>query len=118
MAPAAARYPQAGVYLRAAQRAFARTAQGGTIRLFWSDAGYDAAGWRREFLAALDRRINAKGALPVATARWRKLDADWQRGTWQFSRRVNTPRLIVRVREAPAEWRAKLAHRLTRPDEE
>lgn len=112
------RYPMAGTYLRACRRAFEFTAQGGRIRLFRDGSDYDAVGWRREFLAALDRRICVKGELPVAAARWRKLDPDWQRHTWQFSRRVNTPRLIVRVSEAPFEWREKFAYRLTRPEDE
>lgn len=43
----------------------------------------------------------------------RKWASDWWWPTWRLSRDVNTRRLVVRVRQCPKEFRARLAHRLS-----
>lgn len=48
---------------------------------------------------------------------YRKLDSQWQRHTSQLARRVNTPRLIVRGSEVPAEFRERLKHRIHTEDD-
>ncbi len=121
------RYPNAGWYLRNCREAFRITDAGGRFQMghhgVFGEYGPEGGDgyvkpWRREFLDALDRRINARGGLAVATAKWRRLDPDWQRAALQLAGRVNTPRLIVRSPECPKEFRARLAHRLTDPKEE
>ena len=117
------RYPSAGWYLRNCLEAFRITDAGGRFRMgragWYGEYGPEGDGyvkpWRREFLDALNRRMNAYGGLSVAVAPWRRLGADWQRTVWQFARRVNTPRLIVRIAECPLEYRRRLVHRLTDP---
>lgn len=47
---------------------------------------------------------------------WRKLDDDWQNAARRIARAVNTPRLVVREREAPREFRARLRHRFSADD--
>jgi hypothetical protein len=126
MATATGRYPNAGWYLRNCRDAFRVTAAGHRFRMghhgsrgeYGPDGDRYVKPWRREFLDALDRRMNAYGGLPVVTAKWRRLDDDWQRNVRQFAYRVNTPRLVVRIRECPPEYRVRLAHRLTDPTTE
>lgn len=43
--------------------------------------------------------------------------SDWERSAKQTAWRVNTPRLIVWVSEVPLEFRGRLAHRLTKPED-
>lgn len=43
--------------------------------------------------------------------------SDYERSTSHIARKVNTPRLIVRVSECPKEFREQLAHRLSRPED-
>lgn len=70
------------------------------------------------FRQALDKKISHREAgRECAHYNWRKLCPDWQRAAYQTAQRVNTPRLIVREREVPLEFRARLAHRLTRPED-
>jgi len=69
----------------------------------------DLRQFRTWFRRCLDERISARSA---PERPWRKLDPDWQRDAWHAARRVNTPRLIVRPHEIPAEFRARLRHRL------
>ena len=49
--------------------------------------------------------------------RGRKWSPDWQRAAMQTAARVNTRRLIVRTTEVPAEFRARLADRLSEVSE-
>lgn len=42
--------------------------------------------------------------------------SDSERATMQLARRVNTPRLIVRMSEVPREFRERLAHRIWAKD--
>ena len=53
--------------------------------------------------------INRKAGIP---------DAKPDSALWRFSRLVNTPRLIVRERDCPKRYRARLAHRLTTAEDE
>lgn len=119
-------YPNAGWYLRNCREAFRITDGGGRFRMghHGSHGEYGpehgdpyVKSWRQEFLDALNRRINVKGALPVATATWRRLESYWYWGAWRLARKVNTPRLRVYITETPLEFRARLAHRLTDPRE-
>jgi hypothetical protein len=47
--------------------------------------------------------------------RGRKWSSDWQRAALQTSHAVNTPRLIVRW--VPQDLKARLAHRVSAPDD-
>jgi hypothetical protein len=126
MTTATDHYPNAGWYLRNCREAFRVTAAGHRFRMghageygeYGPDGDRYVKPWRREFLDALDRRMNAHGGLPVATAKWRRLDPDWQASVWRLARAVNTPRLVVRIAECPKEYRVRLAHRLTDPTTE
>lgn len=62
----------------------------------------------REFRDALDDRINRK--LPWY-GRGRKWSSEWYWDAWRTARAVNDPRL--RVGWVPAEFRARLAERLS-----
>ncbi len=118
------RYPSAGWYLRNAREAFRLTDAGGWFSMgrheeygeYGPEGDRYIRSWRREFLAALDRRINAKGGLPIATASWRKLDPDWQRHARVDADRINragTQRLRVAVTEITTDdWRQRFRHRL------
>ena len=48
----------------------------------------------------------------------RKWEGDWQRAALQCSRRVNAWRVVVRPGDVPHDFRARLAHRITWPEEE
>lgn len=50
--------------------------------------------------------------------RGRKWESDWQRAALHCSRRVNAWRVIVRPGDVPKEFRARLATRITWPEEE
>jgi hypothetical protein len=63
----------------------------------------------REFRDGMHDRINRH---LTGFGHGRKWSNDWQRAVMQTASRVNTPRLIVRVREVPMHLRARLAHRL------
>jgi hypothetical protein len=71
----------------------------------------------RDFRNGLHARINSgvPRSAPWAPPppRGRKDDPDWQRAAHQLAARVNTPRLLVRVHECPAEFRARLSERLS-----
>ena len=116
------RYPHAGWYLRNCREAFRVTDAGGRFYMGHDTSeeyGPEGDGyvkpWRQEFLDALNRRMSAHGGLPVATAKWRRLEAEWWWSVYRLAHAVNTPRLVVRVSECPKEYRARLAHRLTDP---
>jgi len=59
-------YQYVSEYLRWVRACFAATAQGRAVKTSWAGPELDAKGWHREFMAALHRRINSKGHLPVA----------------------------------------------------
>ena len=48
----------------------------------------------------------------------RKWASDWWRSARHTANAVNMPRVIVRPPQIPMEFRARLAHRLTWPDDE
>ena len=52
--------------LRKANEAFNNNIK---VKLFWNDEPMDREGFRKEFLMALDRRINLKGNVPI-TKKW------------------------------------------------
>lgn len=68
-------YAHVSKMLRFYRWAFAETTAGRTIQIDWAGQPLDAAGWRREFQRALDRRINLKAGPPPP---WRKLDDLYQ----------------------------------------
>lgn len=114
-------YVTLGDGLRVALGAYVQTwrevramAPGQSLDRSLTDRGSSSAGEvLRQFRAGLHDRINRHDPRVGC----RKLDPDWQRHTAQLARRVNTPRLVVHEGEVPAEFRAKLAHRLTTPDD-
>jgi hypothetical protein len=75
-------------YLSAMRHGFAVTRAGGRIRLHWAGAHMDLREFRREFLLALNRRINLKGGDDRET-RWRRWDYDYQIRQRRDARRVN-----------------------------
>lgn len=107
-------YPMPGAYLRAVKRANTITANGGTVRLFWNTADLDANAWRREFRAALDRRISARGGLLGTGRRWTD---DYETAMRRDGRAIRNThnRIIVRVTEITTDdWRKRFAHLYTR----
>jgi hypothetical protein len=58
-----AHYPAFKEYLACCRTAFATTAAGGMVRIYWNTPILNAEGWREEFRAALDKRINVKAGL-------------------------------------------------------
>lgn len=95
-----------GAYVRA-WRALLALDGAATVRDFgpWPEPASDVL---RALRAGIHDRINRHTA---AYGLGRKWAADWQRAAVQCAHAVNTPRLIVRW--APADLRARLAHRLT-----
>lgn len=74
-------------YLAACRKAFAITLSGGRIRMDWTDhKGLDLAGWKAEFVAALNRRINEKGGISLTS---RKTCPEYQTRLIRDSRRVH-----------------------------
>jgi hypothetical protein len=63
-------------YLEKCRRIQAALDEGKLIQLDWAGPVLDRDGWRREFRALLDRRINLKADLPP----WRKLSERYQTG--------------------------------------
>lgn len=72
----------------------------------------DLTAFEAWFRARLQEKINRN-----EPRRGRKDDPDWERAARHAARAVNTPRLIVRPSEVPAEFRARLAHRLYKEDD-
>lgn len=70
-----------------------------------------------QFMAWFRRQLDLKITNEMPPRVGRKLDDDWQRNAYQTAQRVNTPRLIVRVSEVAPEFRTRLAHRLTKPED-
>lgn len=75
---------------------------------------------RREFLRGLHDRINTGvpyrligGAFSRFPRQGRKWGEDWYSDMRFATRRVNTPRLLVRSIEVPPEIRRRLAHRFS-----
>ncbi len=67
-------YPHCKDYLNICRAAFYSTSRGQKIRLYWNSPELDAAGWKAEFMTALDKRITAKAGEPKG----RKFDALYQ----------------------------------------
>ena len=61
-------YPHAGWYLGKWRDAYRRCDAGERLRLTWAGEEHDAVSIRREFRAALERRINSKAALQSGQA--------------------------------------------------
>ena len=110
-------YPCPGWYLKNCREAFRITREGGMF-LFgkWPQRRMNAETWRREFLGALDRRINAKGGL------WdigRKKDPDYQtdlRRDADDLRRHLRDRVRIYQFRTP-DFRRRFAHHLASYDE-
>lgn len=105
-------YQFVSTYLRFAREMFRRTAAGEYVRYQWAGDYLDAAAWRREFVTALHRRINAKGGVTVYC---RKADNDYHIRLWRDSRRVRellTTRIIHRQFET-VDARRRFGHLLT-----
>lgn len=74
------------------------------------------------FRGRLHAKINRAGEGQERLRRGRKDGGDgylsnYERHAMQVSRRVNTPRLIVRISEVAPEFRARLGNRLSRPED-
>jgi hypothetical protein len=108
-------YQHVGWYLRNSKQAFALARRGVPFNFGpWPKTEVKSLEqWQRMFRTALDRRINAKAG-PDAP-RGRKDDQRWQNDVYRLSQAVNTPRLIVRERDVPVEYRKRLDHRTTKP---
>ena len=104
-------YPKHSEYLASCRKAFEITASGGTVKLFWDSSPLDAAGWKREFLRALHRRINAKeGPYDI----WRKQMPDYQLCMARDRARLREIRRRVRVYEFETpEMRKRFGHLLS-----
>lgn len=85
------------------------------VRDIFPEQEYDLQGFKAWFLECLQRKITSQ--MPGYEV-GRKWSGDWWRAAWNAARRVNRPRLIVRVSEVPLEFREQLRHRLTWPGEE
>ena len=67
-----------------------------------------------EFTAGLEDRINRHVRGYGVGRKW---SAHWQTEVLRVARAVNTRRQLVHARDVPPEFRARLAHRLTGPDD-
>lgn len=92
-------------------------------RLIAIDPDADVAGWdwypvpAREVLWKLRAGMHDRTNRHLPTyGRGRKWDPQWQADVARTARDMNTPRL--RVYWAPADYRARLAHRLADPSED
>ncbi len=109
-------YRDPGLMLAFYRKAFAITAAGGTVRLSWAGRDLDAAGWRKNFRDALDRRINLKMGPPPP---WRKLDGLYQTNMERDARAIHAYRQ-QRVRFyhiATPELRKRFGHLMARHDD-
>lgn len=110
------RYKYVHAYLSMCRQAFLHTACGGTVKLRWNSPALDAAGWKREFLSALDNRINDKGGIDQSGRRW---DGDYQRALLQDSIDLQKNlRERVRVYQWQTDiFRKRFPHLLSRYDD-
>lgn len=74
------RYREPGAYLALIRKARAALAEGRLVRIRWTDEPLDAEGFRREFVRALNRRIDLK---VTNRPRGRRHGDDYQRGLIQ-----------------------------------
>ena len=77
------------------------------------------SGWTRDELDKEQAQRKLSWLVNVAINRKAGIadtERDWS--LIRFAYNVNTPRLIVRERECPKRYRARLAHRLIRPEDE
>lgn len=108
-------YRYIGEYLTACRGAFKAASEGRLIRLWWGGNGLNLDQWRREFIGALNRRINSKVSEPPA---WRKLDGHYQTCLWRDARRVEKANRRVRVYQfETAEARSRFSHLLATRDD-
>lgn len=70
-----------------------------------------------QFMAWFRRKLDEKITSFMPVRGGRKLDDDWQRSTSSLAYLVNRPRLIVRTGQVPLEFRERLAHRISQPDD-
>lgn len=110
-------YRWAGWYLKHVKAAFAHTAASplNTVKTGWASPALDAAGWRREFMLALHRRINAKGGVEP---RGRKTDTEYW---WRMKRDARRLRDWFQFRVAihgfeSQEARKRFSHLIFRGD--
>jgi hypothetical protein len=110
-------YPWFAWYLERVRQAFRLTNAGRTVRLTWAGPELDAAGWREEFRAALDRRITSR--MPWGAEDGRKYSDQYQLGLFRDARSI-ADKLQSRTRlyflETP-ELQRRFAHLLSRHDD-
>lgn len=105
-------YRHVGEILAFYRRAREITEAGGTVRLERFGREYDADGWRRQFRAALDRRINLKAG-PYPTGR--KWDDDYQRNLERDCRAIRDKvrRRVALHQLVTSELRRRFGHLIT-----
>jgi hypothetical protein len=81
-------------YLDFCRRANRTTRQGGTVQLSWSAKPLDAAGWHRDFISALFRRIDNKAGIEQFG---RKHSDQYQMGLKRDAYRLRDIRNRIRV---------------------
>lgn len=110
-------YQHVDTMLAAYKRAFAtlKSNPNARIRMNWACDGLDLQGFRRNFVNALNRRINLKVDQP---RNWRKLDPQWQIAAWRDSRRLQDMARRIRVYQfETTEAKARFGDRLARYDD-
>ena len=75
----------------------------------WMGTELDKREARQKLTWLVNVAINRKANIPDHETDWNIV---------RLARAVNTPRLVVRERECPLKYRARLAHRLTHPEDE
>ena len=78
-------YRYVGTYLAFVREANRITAEGATFKISWCGPRLDATAWRREFIAALNGRINSKGGL---VKRGKKDCSDFICAAWRDQRAI------------------------------
>lgn len=93
--------PEPGAYVRLWRRAYAEADAGRLVRLAWNGPDLDAAGVRRAFRVALDRRINLRGSVVQVGRNW---DPD-QQLRFRRDQRAIGDQVLRRVRVHQLETR-------------
>jgi len=110
------RYQHVGAYLAAVRRAHAALAAGKRIRMWWGDwEGVDRAGFRKEFVAALHRRITRK---VEPDPRGRKDSQEYRTGMLRDKYRLIDSARRIRIYEFETDdCRRRFGDRLATRDE-
>jgi hypothetical protein len=98
-------------YLEFCRKAKVHTATGGHVQLFWNSRLLDAAGWHREFVSALFRRIDDRAGIRPSG---RKHTNEYQIGLMRDAQRLRDSHIRIRVFqfETP-ELRERFGHLLS-----